>query len=181
MNNPRSHPGEKNPAFRHGHTTGKFSPTYQSWCSMIQRCTNPNRESWPYYGGRGITVCPRWMSFDNFLEDMGERPPGLSLDRIDNDGNYEPGNCRWATPEEQHANRRAYTVTPEYRAQILALVKEKPRSIPELVSVMKLHPEVVKKEVRKLRAAGVIETTPVPGSPGSRGRTLECTLSEENL
>jgi hypothetical protein len=80
---------------------------------MWQRCTDPNSISYADYGGRGITVCERWRKFENFLADMGERPGGKrgsadhhSIDRIDNDGNYEPGNCRWATPKEQRANQR---------------------------------------------------------------------------
>lgn len=82
--------------------------TYEAWKHMIQRCTNPHAKHFSYYGGRGITVCERWLSsFENFLADMGERPPGLTLDRYpDNDGNYEPDNCRWATWTQQAANRR---------------------------------------------------------------------------
>ncbi len=78
------------------------------WFSMIQRCTNPNAQRYDCYGGRGITVCDRWKnSFENFYADMGDRPPGRSLDRIDNDAGYSPENCRWATYLEQGQNSRA--------------------------------------------------------------------------
>lgn len=88
----------------HGMTN---SPTHRSWSSMIQRCTNPMRSNYKFYGGRGISICERWMVFANFIEDMGVRPDGMTLDRYpDNDGNYEPGNVRWATPLSQSNNRR---------------------------------------------------------------------------
>ena len=79
---------------------------YRSWQSMKQRCFNENAISYPHYGARGITVCDRWLDFINFYEDMGPRPEGMSLHRIDNNGDYEPGNVRWATSSEQRANQR---------------------------------------------------------------------------
>lgn len=90
---------------RHGQTQ---APTWKSWQSMLNRCRNEtDRKHYQDYGGRGIKVCGRWLQFENFLADMGERPKGKTLDRIDVDGGYEPGNCRWATMKEQNRNKRS--------------------------------------------------------------------------
>ena len=99
------------------------TPEYVSWSSMIQRCTNSKRRGFRHYGGRGISICDQWRhSFETFLADMGPRPDGTSIDRIDVDGNYEPSNCRWATDAQQARNRTNRKLRPHQIAQIRWLV-----------------------------------------------------------
>jgi hypothetical protein len=94
-------------AKKHGYSPkGQRTLTYNSWQAMKKRCFDPKTNGYRYWGGRGITICERWMQFENFLADMGERPEGTTLDRVDVNGNYESSNCRWATPIEQRANRQ---------------------------------------------------------------------------
>jgi hypothetical protein len=100
---------------RHGY---RYTVTYQSWCAMRARCQNEHCDQYPRYGGRGIRVCERWQTFNEFLADMGERPLGATLDRIDRAGHYEPQNCRWASRIEQARNtsrNRLITVAGQTR------------------------------------------------------------------
>ena len=107
------------------------TPTYSSWVSMFTRCENPNSKSFLNYGGRGIKVCERWKSFENFFADMGEKPvKGMSIDRLDVNGNYEPGNCEWSTPTKQARNTRKTRLTPS----IVADLRSGRSSISEIVA-----------------------------------------------
>ncbi len=108
----------------HGHSSrqingAKESPTYRSWLAMRTRCNSDKRDNSDRYYSRGVKVCVRWNTFENFLSDMGERPPGQTLDRWPNaSGDYEPGNCRWATPREQARNTRRNVLTLETATEV---------------------------------------------------------------
>ncbi len=104
----------------HGHSGKNRSPTYQTWQAMLERCYNENAIHYNRYGGRGIRVCYQWHTFSNFLKDMGERPTRTTLDRIDNDGDYSPSNCRWATGVVQARNSRKFN-----RKQIEEILADK--------------------------------------------------------
>lgn len=111
-------------ATTHGHTSlaeGRRTSTYTTWEAMRRRCIDEKHDNFANYGGRGIKVCDRWLMFENFLADMGERPFGKTIDRREADGDYEPGNCFWATAKEQNRRRRAGKLNAEKVKEIRAL------------------------------------------------------------
>jgi hypothetical protein len=117
------------------------SPTHKAWKNMVQRCTNQRLPEFKHYGARGIRICDRWRSFKNFLADMGVMPAaGLTLDRIDNDGNYEPGNCRWATRQQQAENTRATSVV---------IVRGEPASLNEWARRSGLKKSLIRDRIRR--------------------------------
>lgn len=162
--------GKNNPAYRHGHTNGgKFSPTYHSWVAMMCRCYNPNMSHYHVYGGRGIRVCRKWHKFEGFLADMGTRPKGTSLDRRDGDKGYNKSNCRWATSQMQHRNRRTPT-TDAYKRRILQLCR-KPKRLVDLIPLMGIHFEVTRQQVRLLVRSKQLTSKRVVGDH-PQGKTL---------
>lgn len=120
----------------HGHhRVGKQTKIYNTWCNMKRRCSDPTNKQWKDYGGRGISVCNKWVnSFENFLEDMGEPPFGLTLDRVNNDGDYSPENCRWADRPTQRRNGRGHVVEVEIDGKKM-LLKDAAQHL-KIVSVM---------------------------------------------
>ncbi len=135
-------------------THGKWkTPTYMSWHGLKGRCLVKSNGCYERYGGRGIKVCERWLGrhgFENFLADMGERPPGMSIDRIDVNGNYEPSNCRWANDTDQRRNTRATVLESHQPAEIrrMASLGLKHR---EIASQFGINREIVSKIVRNER------------------------------
>lgn len=135
---------------------GKFnSPEYKIWSAMIQRCTNPNSQNYHRYGGRGVRVCERWLKFENFLADMGERPDGTTLDRVDNDGNYEVTNCRWATRETQYRNRSTNRNITYHGIEMC---------LTDWASILKVGVELLRRRISKLGEARAISSILDKGS-----------------
>lgn len=138
----------------HGHSShSKQSATYVSWHKMKDRCLNPNNRMYPRYGGRGIKVCEAWMRFECFLADMGERPKGLFIERVNNDGGYEPANCRWGTREEQ-ANNTSRNRYFEFQGERLTLAQWARRS--------GIHPDIFWGRLRRGWSVDRMLGTPTP-------------------
>lgn len=164
-------------AYVHGYTPkGKRPPpTYSSWVSMKTRCLNnseANHAQYARYGGSGIGICERWMKFENFIADMGERPPGTSLDRIDNSRGYEPGNCRWATAATQTRNR-SNTKLNEAAAMLIRHMRRRGETVPALAYAFGVSGSQIKRVVSRelwrvdavkppARTADAIRTQPHP-------------------
>jgi hypothetical protein len=153
---------------RHGMSN---TPLHRTWSAMIQRCTNPNTREYVRYGGRGISICEDWLVFENFMRDMGERPDGTSIDRIDNDGNYEPSNCRWATQKTQ-TNNRSVTRMITANSQTLPLT--------EWSALIGVKPITLEKRVKAGWSDHDVINTPIMTSQESGARSWEVRCSRSS-
>ena len=138
--------------------------TFKKWGAMLSRCRNPNATGYPKYGARGIRVCERWHCFESFYADMGECPPGLSIDRIDNNGDYEPGNCRWATIKQQARNKRN---------TVLIEIGGVTKSLPEWCEIYGLHSSIVYTRMHRLGWSGEKAITTPKNPPRAYSITPE--------
>lgn len=134
---------------RHGEYN---SLLHRIWCSMRQRCTNPKDQAYPDYGGRGIKVCERWDSYEAFRDDMGPRPPGATVDRKNNDGDYCPDNCRWATRKQQNNNRRD---------NVRLTHNGKTQTVPEWADELGVKPGTIHMRLKRGWTASEALTTPM--------------------
>lgn len=153
--------------YRHGYkTAGKYSPEYSIWMNLRMRCNNPGNNRYALYGARGIRVCARWEEdFLNFLEDMGRRPsPDHSIDRVNNDGDYTPDNCRWATRKEQCRNRRS--------SKFLSF-KGETKTVAEWSELLGVSQGTLHARMKAGWAVEAALTTPVRGMASKDGRELK--------
>ena len=145
--------------FKHGMAAqgkhGWLNRTYRIWVAMRTRCNNPNTAAYPKYGGRGIKVCPEWNDFSVFLRDMGEAPSGLSIDRIDNDGNYEKDNCRWATRLEQRLNQHKRVHCPQGHPYVLGDIDYRGRQFCRPCRVAHSHRRLARRKQKELGVKNV--------------------------
>lgn len=153
---------------RHGYSGTREHAT---WLDMRNRCRNPKAHKYPKYGGRGIAVCERWDSFENFLADMGPRPEAMTLDRINNDGNYEPGNCRWATRTEQSRNRGGYNYSPDEDAKIREAVG-RGMNFTQMAAFVGMSRESVRGRTYRLGLRSGHQSAPVQCPPHSSDERL---------